>query len=114
SQKELAAALLDLHRLIADNAEQQHRLAEAETWITRATEIMNERITARQQRGLGSVTETSRFLEGQRAVEAVRARVQELEETERHFLGDRLAAADHAATANLIGIIITASLAALL
>jgi PAS domain S-box-containing protein len=109
---ELATALEDLHRLITDNEEQQRRLAETEIWINRAAEIMNERIAARRQRGLGSITETSRFLDGQRAVENVRTRVQEMEESERRLLGERLVAADRAATANLTGIVVTAGLAA--
>lgn len=111
---ELGAALPELRRLLADNPAQLDRLAELETWTSTAADIMRERIAARRSRGLESTLDTARFIEGQRAVETVRGRIQIMESEERRLLRQRLAETEMAATSHLTTIVIAAGLAAAL
>lgn len=111
---ELAAALPELRRLLQDNPAQLERLREVEIWTGTAAEIMRERIAARRARGLQSTLDTGRFLEGQRAVETVRNRIQIMESEERRLLRQRLAESEHAATSHLTTIVVAAGLAAAL
>lgn len=109
---ELGAALPELRRLLADNPAQIDRLREVETWAAAAAEIMRERIAARRARGLQSTQETSRFIDGQRAVETVRNQIQIMESEERRLLRQRLAESESAATNHLTTIVVAAGLAA--
>jgi PAS domain S-box-containing protein len=109
---ELAVALQELRRLLADNPAQVERLREVEIWANTSAEIMRERIAARRARGLQSTLDTGRFLEGQRAVETVRGLIQVMESEERRLLRQRLAESETAASSHLTTIVISAGLAA--
>ena len=109
---ELEVAFQELRRLLRDSSAQLDRLREVESSATLAAEIMSERIAARRARGLQSTLDTSRFLEGQRAVELVRTQIQAMEAEERRLLRERLAKSENASSNHLTTIVIAAGLAA--
>jgi PAS domain S-box-containing protein len=109
---ELDVALRELRELIEDNPAQLERLREVERWAREGAEIMKERIAERRLRGLESTRDTARFLDGQRAVETVRSRIQVMEAEERRLLRERLALAEALASRHLTTIVMAAGLAA--
>jgi PAS domain S-box-containing protein len=90
SARALGETLAALHRLTGDNPDQQARLAELQPLVASARARLDERVGARRARGVVAVGESSAYLDGQRAVEAVRALIGAMIQEERALLDRRL------------------------
>jgi PAS domain S-box-containing protein len=99
--KIVSDSIEQLHRLTQDNARQQRRVDRLEPIVARATAVMQERITARRDRGLDSARDIETFLAGQETVEQIRAAILEMEKEERQFLDERVAGTRAAARSTI-------------
>ena len=86
-QRELIQDLAELRRLTADNPAQQRRLEALQPRIAAAVEFTHKMVAARKQTKAPPGTEE--LLQNKKSVDAVRAEIQTMQETENQLLAQR-------------------------
>jgi len=108
AQTEVKDWLGQFHRLIADNPEQQQRLAKLEPLITQRLGLLNNRIKLRQEQGLPATTHAVASREGKKLMDQTWQEITAMREAESRLLSERQHAAQINATTSTF-IILTGS-----
>ena len=103
--------LVQLHNLIADNPEQQRRLAKLEPLISQRLDLLNNRAKLRQEEGLPVATRAVASREGKGLMDQISEELTEMQDVENRLLSARQRAAQVSATTSAFMVLTGSGLA---